>query len=236
MLQLASKNIKFLALSSLLWLLIGCSSSKKAPQPQKEPEDKISSHLFESKPAVTVPPLDEPHASDFGLLKEGQTVRVGELDNAARVLFPKPKGATTTNDTPPIQSENLRSEGWETDDQYFSMLTQRGKVAFAIWSKSNMSDPEFNTLVAEYERQFSPPAKGAQIFGKNSTYRFWAHQTSRLMICSARDSKGVLTVSVAIGYHEILDALRMSPAFAERDVDLAERLRSRVKQEAIPSK
>lgn len=207
---MASKRLGFGRFGSAAWwivapVLAGCGDPEKlnlAPQP-----------LF---------PADAPvRAPEFGprtsiRLRNGRDdVRVGgEAAEAAR-LFTQPKKSFELRELPTQFGDGFRVRGWESDAEGYGVISFDGRVALALRTLRNVDEERVIETIREAEYDLGRNAVTAT--GKTSRYWFWESQRDRKMVCAVEVKRGEFMLTLAIGELNVMDALRMAPAQAQKD-------------------
>lgn len=218
MLLLACSGTRFWRSSSLLalagLLLSGCAAPEKI--------------TLEGEPAEPLPELrvvmpEDRWATRLGLAEGGSLLKVGDEMDRGFEVFEKPPRATTFSDMPEPFTPPFQADGWETSGAGFGMIGYRGQVAAAMLTYDRTDPSRLDRILEDYRGLFGP--EQSVVESVTGSYRFWQEQDQRLAIVGYRDSRGRLTVTVALGLVPVMDRLRLSPEIARQDLDAAERLR-----------
>jgi hypothetical protein len=220
----ANSVIKFFRWSSLPLLVFsaGCSSSGPtnppvatiAPEPVSAPR---------KLPPVTVTEPETPMASDLGLVRGSNRVRVGDDPRFALAAFPKAKGGFLLRAGVPIDNRDVEIEGWEADHSSFAMLTlgqgEKAKIIMAMYSFEESDISKFNSVLGEHVSAFGQSQQ--QVINGETHYHFWNQGSRRLMVATNLDGRGKRGIYMAVGQFEVMNAVGMSYKQAEVDADVA---------------
>lgn len=197
--------------------LVGCQGGRSAGAPP-----------LVSKVAVEVTPLDENARADELYLLSG-TSRIAVGDNAGEVLvggFKKPDRAVTATRLPPGLDDTFRFTGWESTERSVGLISRNRTVLLAFESQENISQEKCDKAISVYGKLFGLPSR--DIKRPHSHYYFWEQGKVRMMVCTTVDSRGVVSMSSAIGVLPLMDKFRMEPNQAEKDSGEAELRLNRV--------
>ncbi|HRF60515.1 MAG TPA: hypothetical protein PLH94_11470 [Fimbriimonadaceae bacterium] len=160
--------------------------------------------------------LPEPGEADLYLVREGDKLRVGDPENQAFSLFPRPQGAFEFHELPAVLTDPLSAKGWEASQEGFGVILQGGKVVLAMRRLDRVSKDTVSSTSREYELAFGREPNSSIETGF-TTYKFWEKDEIRFMLCATQSAESKLVLTVAVGNGKVMDALRMNKTFAARD-------------------
>lgn len=216
---LENKSIAFWLSVSLIFGLGGCSDSGSAPNHNGLAPTETSDGEVEL-PKVQISTLEVPNTEDLGIIHNGERLRLGDLREIGLDVFSVPTRAQMFREELPVLNDSMKAEAWEDGARSFGLITQKGRIALAIYTEDKVTENRINDVVADHERAFGSAA--VTVSGNNVNYRFWSRGSARVMICDATDWKQKRSVSIAVGHFELMDVLRMSAKAAEQDHNAAE--------------
>lgn len=161
---------------------------------------------------VTVP--GSPNAEALSLMYGTATVRVGDDAELAFEQFPRPTGAITGTDEPPVKIVGAKVKMWDRDQESLAVLSLDGRVIVAVYSRALTGTPEI--MLERYTKRYGQPSF---VTRPGVDYRFWGSEddTQALMVCWARNAAGTTIATTAVGLKSVMHELRMDPASAEAD-------------------
>lgn len=197
-----------------LFLLIGCggpssnqAKAKVAKQEQQTPNRTL---------------LSEISGSTLAYLKYNKFIHLGESAQTILSLFPKPDGAITIQTLPPSLAPPLVANGWDAENESLGVISQEDKVVLIMHTYNQVNVHKAEETYTRYLKHFKRPTQ--EMSGLYSKYWFWDSGSTRLMIASSIDSKGVHNLTIAFGVHSVMDRLRMDPKDAKEDQTKAAQL------------
>jgi hypothetical protein len=217
-------------------MLIGCGESAPAP-----PET----------PAI-VTPAAEPakqtlRAPDFTIesrlsLLNGTSggVKIGTDAKEALTVFGKPPSSWNTHDLPPSISGAFEAAGWQTKDEGFGMILNKGRLAAALYQLEKTTEERYREILDQNRRSFGEPSKFSE--GKFVSYWFWQDADGKspsdqvlLMISATQVLPGKWSITEALGLQPVMNALGMTPEQAPATQRLAEKLFAEQRKKIKPN-
>ncbi len=194
-------------------ILVGCNSEQKAAskQPAETPKQDKSIDLPSNL-----------QSSTLGLIKNRRLVRVGDSAEQALEAFEKPDKARAMSEPPPDWPKDIRATGWESDDRGLGLLMSSERVVGMLYSESETTPERIAEIKGDYTSTFGTPQAVSD--STNVHYSFWEDDENRLVICSTKNHKGKLVVTVACGLKSIMDKLGLSISEAKKESETAERI------------
>jgi hypothetical protein len=209
--------LRYLALPILALALIGCGSPSPAPDP-------ISAQATASAPQQIAPP-DFGNLTKLGIVKRSGTVRVGMSYEDAVTIFAEPPGSYEKSDLPPAIPPTYEARGWHNKDEGFGTILYKGRVAAAVSQLERANEDRLDEILALQRDAYGP--SGKTVAGKYVRYWFWQGPdwgNQSLMVCATEAKPKKLSITLATGTGQIMEALRMAPDAATRDQARADRL------------
>ena len=198
---------------SFFFLIAGCgSSSKQTKQEGIKQEQQTPSRTL----------LSEISGSTLAYLKYNKFIHLGESAQTILSLFPKPEGAVAISTLPPSLSPPLVANGWDAENESLGIISEDDKVILMMHTYNQVNDHKIEETYTRYLKHFKRPTQ--ELSGLHSKYWFWDSGSTRLMIASSIDSKGVHNLTIAFGVHSVMDRLRMDPKDAKEDQTKAAQL------------
>lgn len=189
--------------------LAGCQGA--APAPPVEPAVVAA--------PVTVKPPETTSPTQIALMRRNQAVTVGmRADEAFRIFRETREGGFEDERLPPRFARPYAARSWESGSRGFGVITFEDRVVSAMYQEDKASYERALELVQMHQDRMGAPAD--RVFaGKRLTYWFWEKDKQRLMILAFRSSgpEGV-RITMAMGDAVVLDALRIAPEIAEKEV------------------
>jgi len=171
---------------------------------------------------------EEGVSSTLALWEEGKAVHVGDSEQHAFEVFPKPSKAVESSDLPSQIVGKYKARSWSGGSRGFGVITLEGRVVLALATYDNTTLEQVQRLVQEYTGAI-PEVAPRTVGVEGSEYWFWELGTQRLMICESSDYKNRIGVALAVGDEKLMDALRMNPLFAAKDLSRANELLAQTK-------
>lgn len=208
------KHMRYaLILAAFALAVAGCT-----PQPKAESKPL-------SAPSAPTKPIDLPQnlqASTLGLIKNRRLVRVGDSPEQALEVFDKPDKARAMSEAPPNWPKDIRATGWESDDKGLGILVSNEKIVGLVYCEYETTPERISEIKGDYASTFGDAQAVSD--SMNVHYSFWEDDDNRLAICSSKNSKGKLVVTVACGVKQIMDNLGLSISDAKKESEAAERI------------
>jgi len=183
----------------------------------------------ETKPAVdtatATKPVDVPQnveTSVLGLIKNRRLVRVGDTAEKALEAFEKPEKARVLSEPPPNWPKDIRATGWEAEDRGLGVLLSNERIVGILYTEYETTPERIAQIQSDYTNTFGPAQAVSDT--ENVHYSFWEDAENRLAICSTKNSKGKLVVSVCCGVKKIMDSLGFSLSEAKEESQRAEQI------------
>ena len=214
--QRASKGTRFFrsTASACLLALLGaaCSTPGEVSVPDQASDDEhmLATIAFDEKV--------EPD-KDLALINGDGKLFVGDEEPRALAVFEGPSGSYPFSSLPPSFDKNFRAIGWKSSSISFAcilyMVDKSERVVLAMYTREDVDGAAVNVVVAEYERAFGQPY--SFIPGNKVSYRFWARRGRRLMVNTATNTAGKMSLTVAVGEVSLMDELGMETDAALSD-------------------
>jgi len=123
---------------------------------------------------------------------------------------------------PPDWPKDIRASGWESEDRGFGLLISNEKIVGMLYSENETTPERIAEIKADYSSTFGNPQASSD--STNVHYSFWEDDENRLVICSTKNHKGKLVVTVGCGLKQIMDKLGLSIGEAKKESEAAERI------------
>lgn len=198
-----------LLLPAFVLVLAGCQGA--VPSGATEPAVVVA--------PITVRPPATTSPTRVALVRRNLAVTVGmRADEAFRVFRETREGGFEDERLPPRFARPYAARSWESGSKGFGVITYEDRVVAAMYQEDKASYERALELVQSHQDRMGEPAN--RVFaGKRLTYWFWDKDGQRLMILAFRSAgpEGV-RITMAMGDAVTLDALRISPDLAEKEV------------------
>lgn len=182
-----------------------------------------------TQPAKQIPIPTFERGTRLGLAKRTGIVKVGADIDSALGVFTEPPGSYEKTDLPPSIPNTFEARGWQKKDEGFGMILYKGRVVGALYQLDRATPDRLDELIKFQQDAFGAPTK--TLPGKYVRYWFWIDGQTEdpstgqiLMVCATEAKLGKLSISAAVGWQPIMDALGMSWDAATRDQVKAEKL------------
>lgn len=177
------------------------------------------------RPRVTAPEKIEPpdftQKTPVRMIRKGAEVRIGDSIESALRAFREEKNAYRIAEMPAGWRDPLyTAQGWDNGTTGFGAIVYDDKLVFGLFHEDRTDENRLQEILAVYDRMLNMPS--TNVVGSRVRYWFWQQDDHRLMICAVQPPTGGLSVSIALGYAPIMDALGMSAKQAEKDRVAAE--------------
>lgn len=200
------RRLLFLAVALAL---AGCQGA--APVPTVEPAAMAA-------PASVKPP-ETTSPTQIALIRRNQAVTVGmRPDDAFRIFRETREGGFEDERLPPRFTRPYAARSWESGSRGFGVITFEDRVVAAMYQEDKASYERALELVQVHQDRMGAAADHVYA-GKRLTYWFWEKDKQRLMILAFRSTgpEGV-RITMTMGDAVVLDALRIAPEIAEKEV------------------
>jgi hypothetical protein len=191
--------------------LLGCQSSE-APTAEAAPAP-VPRKLAQ----VGTPSSSEP--TKIGLVvRKGPAITVG-YPSPDKLLeqFHDPKHfGSEYDDLPSNFDAAYRARTWETAHMGFGEITYHGELVAAMYQEDKVDQDRVDELVDAHRAQVD--LLPTMLHGKKVSYWFWEVPNQRLMICAYQSGHEGIKLTVAMGDNNVMDALGISPTFANKDL------------------
>jgi len=163
------------------------------------------------------------------------------VGDATPGVFPRPPGSYENSDLPPCLTEPegtqpYEARAWQAKDEGFGTILYSGKIAVAIHELDNTTHDRVNEILADHTAvfgashlfNFDPKFSDGTLTGTYVKYWFWQSGVASspgdqlLMICSTETSPDKFSVTTAIGWTPLMEALGMAPDVAVNEQRTAE--------------
>lgn len=173
-----------------------------------------------SRNPVSLTVAEEDSRSSLFLLSGPSRIAVGD-DPAEAVSggFKKPERAVTVTRLPVGLDDAFRFSGWEGSDRTLGLVSRNRNVLLAVDTRERVSQEVRDRAVGSYSSRFGKPETVSQA---RVSYWFWEDGNVRLMVCSALDARGDLSLTSALGVAALMNNYRMSKETAEKDAAQAQ--------------
>jgi hypothetical protein len=217
--------MRYLLCLALCLLAFGCGNGGTPTEPEKpEPPSRVRTKI--NAPAKLDPP-DFERKTSLRMVRKSVEVQLGDNMDTALRAFTEEKNAYRISEMPPGWKDPAYTcQGWDAGALGFAAVLYDEKIVLALYHEDRAKEDRLQEILDVYERMNIDPAR--TLAGNRVRYWFWEKpdEKQRLMICvvtSPNTAEG-LSISIALGYEEIMNIFGMSFAAAEKDKDAAERL------------
>lgn len=150
-------------------------------------------------------------------------ITVGESLAETKLALPRPTRAFGSVKRPNGLGQDFDTWGWETDGESAGVISYEGKTALVLLIYDAV-DKGFVDELRQELVQYNGTPSSSDITSETATYEFWESNGTRLMLCYTKAGEQTWIASVALGQHELMDYLRMSPQLALVDARESEAL------------
>ncbi len=172
---------------------------------------------------ASVAPPSSLAPTELALFEGPAKVKVGDSADDADKAFPMPPGAFPFKEIPAGFQGDYRARGYDTSRDGFGVILYDNRVALAMRREENLTSGEITETFKEYQSAYGDPHDA--VLGARIQYWFWEAEGQRLMLCAVPDSRDSsrIDLTIAVGDHVVMDALRMNIGSAREDRAAAEK-------------
>lgn len=120
---------------------------------------------------------------------------------------------------PKLDQGELNVDGWEAPSDAFGLIVKDGQVVLALRTWDNVDPTRWDEMLQAYDSM--PADRVVDVDTEPVRYRFLESGQERLMLVRAPDSRGRLSISIALGLAPLMNALRMDRDHAAKDAATA---------------
>lgn len=175
----------------------------------------------------------------------GNRVALGDIRNHAETEAGHQENQPVVTELPaPLRGSDLNVRSWQGAFGGVGLVLYNERVTAMLetYEGKSISASRFENELKYYtdsisrmkETGGSDPVPTV-VKGRFVEYRFWETNRQRLMLCLYTPPDGKVKITVAAGFREIMDALRMSPLSARDDQAKTDEMLAPLEGKSLPS-